>query len=61
MKVTCVGSMRGQKMYAVVEGSDRMFTGTLEEVKRYLDIRRAKIAEREAALQAHRDAMRRPA
>lgn len=53
MKVTFTGTLRGKKIYAVVDGSDRMFSGTLEEVKRYLLVRNHKIRERENALAAH--------
>lgn len=49
LKITFTGTMRGQKLYTVTSGSDRFFTGTLEEVKRYILIHGAKVRQRRQA------------
>ncbi len=49
MRITYVASIRGKKIYAVILGSDRLFSGTLEEVKCFIEIHNEKIRQREAA------------
>lgn len=60
LKITYAGTMRGQKLYTVTSDGDRFFTGTLEEVKRYILIHNGKVRERqenaEAVLEAIRNA-----
>lgn len=51
LKITYAGTMRGQKLYTVTSGGDRFFTGTLEEVKRYILIHNTKVRERKEAAQ----------
>lgn len=46
MKITFVGTSRGQKLYAVTSGDSRFFTGTLEEVKRFVLIHNQKVMDR---------------
>jgi hypothetical protein len=58
LKITYSGTMRGQKLYAVSGGGDRFFTGTLEEVKRYIIIHNEKIRQRRDHEQALLAAMR---
>lgn len=49
MKIQYTGTLRGKKLYTVTSGSDRFFTGTLEEVKRFVMIHNAKVRERKEA------------
>lgn len=52
MKITYTGTMRGKKLYTVTRGRDRFFTGTLEEVKRYILIHNDKVRERKDTAEA---------
>lgn len=52
LKITHTGSVRGQKLYTVTDGYDRFFTGTLEEVKRFIVIHNAKVRARKTAADA---------
>lgn len=52
------GAQRGVKLYSVYGGADRYFTGTLDEVKRFVAIHYAKIRERREAYEAHLRAIR---
>ena len=52
MRITYTGTMRGKKLYTVTSGGDRFFTGTLEEVKRFLVIHNSKVRERQVAFDA---------
>jgi len=52
MKITYAGTMRGQKLYTVTSEGDRFFTGTLEEVKRYILIHNAKVRGRQENAEA---------
>lgn len=52
LKITHTGSVRGQKLYTVTDGRDRFFTGTLEEVKRFLVLHNHKVTERKQAAEA---------
>jgi len=58
LKITYAGTMRGQKLYTVTNGGDRFFTGSLEEVKRYILIHNAKVRERSEAAEAIQNAIR---
>ncbi|MAB90044.1 MAG: hypothetical protein CMJ90_11360 [Planctomycetes bacterium] len=49
LKITYAGTVRGKKIYTVTSYGDRFFTGTLEEVKRYILIHNAKVQERKKA------------
>ena len=46
MKIVYTGTMRGRKLYTVTDGPDRFFTGTIEEVKRFVLIHNAKVRVR---------------
>lgn len=52
MKIQFSGTMRGKKLYTVTSGGDRFFTGTLEEVKRFIQIHNHKVKERKDAFEA---------
>ena len=52
MKITYTGTMRGSKLYTVTDGRDRFFTGTIDEVKRFIMIHNTKVQNRKAAAQA---------
>ena len=52
LKISYSGTTRGQKLYTVSDGYDRFFTGTLEEVTRYILLHNHKVMEREEAAQA---------
>ena len=52
LKIAYSGTMRGEKLYTVTSAGDRFFTGTLEEVKRYILIHNAKVRERSEAAEA---------
>ena len=58
MKIQYAGTMRGKKLFTVTSGSDRFFTGTLEEVKRFVMIHNSKVRERKVALDAILSAIR---
>ncbi len=58
MKIQYSGTLRGKKLYTVTSGSDRFFTGTLEEVKRFVMIHNQKVRERQNAFEAHLAAVR---
>jgi hypothetical protein len=58
MKIQYSGTMRGKKLYTVTSGSDRFFTGTLEEVKRFVMIHNNKVRERNEAFEAILTAIR---
>ena len=47
--ITADGRHRGLELYRVSDGVDRLFTGTLEEVKTFLTIHQAKVRERREA------------
>ena len=44
--------MRGERLYTVFGDGERFFTGSMEEVKRYVVIHYAKIRERREAEEA---------
>ncbi len=48
LKITHSGTSKGEKLYSVTDGFDCMFTGHLEEVKRFILIHNAKVQRREA-------------
>ncbi len=52
LKITYAGTTRGSKLYTVSKAGDRFFTGTLEEVKRYIVLHSAKVRERKEAADA---------
>jgi len=52
MTITHSGSVQGQKVYTVSNGQDRFFTGTLEEVKRYILVHNHKVMERRIVVDA---------
>ena len=52
LKITHTGSVRGQKLYTVSDGQDRFFTGTLEEVKRFIILHNRKVGARKQAAEA---------
>ncbi|MAG56896.1 MAG: hypothetical protein CMJ83_11435 [Planctomycetes bacterium] len=52
LKITYAGTMRGQKLYTVTSEGDRFFTGTLDEVKRFILIHNTKVRERQDAADA---------
>ena len=58
MKITYDGTIRGKRLYTIFEGRDRVFTGTLHEVKRYLLVRVEKSKRRIEAEQAYLIAVR---
>jgi len=58
LKISQTGSVRGQKLYTVTDGSSRFFTGTLDEVKRFILIHNHKVQEREEAEAAYLAAVR---
>lgn len=46
MKIKYAGTSRGRKLYSVSDSEDRFFTGTLDEVKRFVLMHNAKVQER---------------
>lgn len=58
LKITPSGSVRGEKVYTVTDGCDRLFSGTLEEVKRFLVIHNSKVRQRKEAADAFVAALR---
>jgi len=58
MRITYVASLRGKKIYTVTLGPDRLFSGTLEEVKCFIEIHNEKIRQREMAVASLLSAMR---
>lgn len=58
MTIKQSGSHRGQKLYIVTDGVDRMFTGTLEEVKSFVLLHNAKVRERQESADAAVRALR---
>jgi hypothetical protein len=55
MKITYAGTVRGKRLYAIWEGRQTLFMGTLAEVKRFVVVRTDKLTRRreaEAALLA---------
>lgn len=58
MRIQYSGTMRGKKLYTVTSGSDRFFTGTLEEVKRFIMIHNGKVRERKENFEAILSAIR---
>jgi hypothetical protein len=51
LKITYAGTVRGKRLFTIFEGRDPVFTGTLQEVKRYLMIRTEKTHRRVRAEQ----------
>ncbi len=49
MRITFVASVRGKKMYTVTANGERLFTGAIDEVQRFVEIHEHKIRERDAA------------
>ncbi len=62
MKVTLenAGTDRGKRLYKVIRNGFVLFTGTLDEVKRFLAVRVEKIDTRKAAEAALLEVARRP-
>jgi hypothetical protein len=58
LNITYEGTIRGKRLYSIYEGRDRVFTGTLDEVKRYLLVRTEKSHRRIQAEQAYLMAVR---
>jgi hypothetical protein len=58
LKITYAGSLRGKRLYAISDGRERLFMGTLPEVKRYIVVRAEKIHRRVSAEQAYLCAVR---
>jgi hypothetical protein len=58
LKITYEGTVRGKRLFTIYEGRDRVFTGTLHEVKRYLLVRTEKTQRRVQAEQAYLLAVR---
>ena len=52
LKIKFAGTTRGKKLYTVSRAGDRFFTGTLDEVKRYIALHNAKVRERKEAADA---------
>jgi hypothetical protein len=52
MRIVRNGSVRGQKMYTVTDGQDRLFTGALDEVKRFVIVHNEKVRVRREAAEA---------
>ena len=52
LKIVYSGTSRGRKIYTVHCEGERYFTGTLEEVKRYILIHKTKVRERREAAEA---------
>ncbi|HMS15426.1 MAG TPA: hypothetical protein PKA37_01210 [Planctomycetota bacterium] len=44
--IKCCDPLRGERLYSVYGDGERFFTGTMDEVKRYVVIHYAKIRER---------------
>ena len=52
LKITHTGTHRGKKLYTVTDGCDRFFTGTIDEVKRFVLLHNLKVRERREAADA---------
>lgn len=52
------GMHRGEKLYTISTGEDPLFTGTLDEVKRFLAIHNGKVRERRRQVEAAEAALR---
>lgn len=61
MKITFAGSVRGKRLYAISEGRQTLFMGTLAEVKRFIVVRTEKLVHRREAEAAVLAEARRPA
>jgi hypothetical protein len=53
LKISFAGTVRGKRLYAIYEDRERVFTGTLHEVKRYLVVRTEKHHRRIEAERAY--------
>jgi hypothetical protein len=58
LKITYAGTVRGKRLFTILEGRDPVFTGTLQEVKRYLVIRTEKAHRRVRAEQDYLTSIR---
>jgi hypothetical protein len=56
--IKCTGLVRGVRLYSVYGEGDRYFTGSLDEVKRFVTIHYSKIRERREAYEAHLQTVR---
>jgi hypothetical protein len=61
MKITFAGTVRGKRLYAIAEGRQTLFVGTLAEVKRFIVVRTEKLVRRREAEAALLAEARRPA
>ena len=58
LKITYAGSLRGKRLYSVSDGRERLFMGTLPEVKRFIVVRTEKLNRRADAENAYLIQMR---